>query len=1216
MIKLANSAFAKGDYQKSVKLYRKLLSDQVVLNPVFENSIQYLIDVCEERLKGQVIGFQAHPEDIKALEMQSFIFQDSFAVDTVSESREAFPPSIYDQGCLFLGSSDFEVGDALKRKIFDELIVSPFEKAGGSSINTSLFLFSKYDEIVFVLGQFTPNFITAVGKFLAYLPHFDATITEENGAYKIRVAMSRNEFLELGALLPLSAVNNSELLLLFIEWHMRGNSADHIGSPNHCPFSKILLEVLSATDLDESRKEFYRLLLSDSYLGRSLITTEQSICYGMVGVLDPENLYELGLISTGEISAENSSSGLHDTIQFISDEFLAASGLQLSELKRRDRKSKFFSINDLEKVGASSGYLLETIPVNLRTQKTAKNGLKVGIPPIPITSLCFSKESSFENDATSAGSSLGMSISVLMSSYNSKRSLWYSIFSLANQSHRPDEILVCDDNSSDDSLVEIEQLAQLYPGLNIRILSNLKNYGTYVSRNKMILETNCDLIAINDSDDFSSRNRFKLQLGDIARTGASLVLPQHYRFSSAGFPLGMEQRDSTQRRYKYRRPGVMSILYRRELHNMLGYYASERKGADSDWIERVSTLDGAIESSRSNTMFTIIEFDPERRHNLTGDIFSFGDSVLSYTFNETEERKRIKERMTARRLMNSDVGLRPHFLPTPTRRVIGNMATIPSRISGLKEVLESILPQVDELFLFLNNFEKDFDFESAVPLCHELRSKLLVRTCSEIGDRRDHIKFYEVCSYGSDTYYACFDDDLIYPSNYVDRLYFRSQCYSDSAILCVHGYEMWDNLVNFTEDSARRSRYFHFSESLSSDALVDIPGTGTLFTPAELIDTDFPDPPFGFIDLKVADYALEKDIPVVSVARDRNWIKELRYAESLYSEAKSGSNPAQAFAVYLSKKYEGVNRRSFKRNEVGGSPLSQLYSGLSISFSGSNVNHNPRQAFVISGYNCPTEAKRNVQSIFETLKTVENDNFELVFVIDGACQKTFNVVTEECKKLLSRWRYQIKLNAERYGPAISRYEGLRVLNRVPGDKFVIFLDLDDVVTTSMGRYFQLMAESNSKDTFYCGGWYFSNTTKAPWPSPNIEREAIDAESVFSMPFNLGHARACWVHDNLQLQSHEFQVGPVPVQYCSDVSFFSVLYKRLKLQRVERSFSKLYGYNYMLQQGTQKEFSSRKPPMAWYLLAKHWLSMNNSYEEKNSPGNETNCSAASAVGMTG
>jgi len=1189
MIRLANSAFAKGNFSKSIKLYRKLLSENVFSSPALEDSIRYLINVCEERLGGECLEHKEGSEDVKSLELQSYLFSDSSTFDDLNENLTPLISPFSESGGLFLGSSCLEVEGALKKNIFEELIVSPFDMPGGASINSSLFLFSKYDEIVFLLGKFTRAFAAAAERVLAHFPCFEATIVEESGEHKIRVTISRKEFLEYGALLPLGAACNSELFLLFLEWYLRGSCRDFDSEANDFPFLEIVLELVAASDCDESRKEFYRLLLSDSYTGRPLITSEQSICHGMTGVLEPENLYELGLFPAEAFSSYSSPNP--NGIQFISSEFLSAAGLSLAELGRRDREVSFCSFNALEDIGHKFGYLLETIPVNLRVEMPAKDGLKKGFPPIPLCSLYFSKQQANINDSAIDNYSTDASISVLMSCYNAKKSLWYSIFSLANQSHHPDEILICDDHSSDESLAEIEQLVLLYPGLNIRILSNLENYGTYISRNKMVLESHCDFIAINDSDDFSSRNRFKLQLLDIKRTGASLVLPHHYRFSTAGFPLAMEKRSGGLPAYTYLRPGVMSILYRRDLHNELGYYAAERKGADSDWIDRVATIEGAIVRSRPSAMFTIVEFDQECRNNLTGDIFTFGDTVLTYSFNESEERKRIRERMSLSQSANTNAALRPHFLQTPPRRVVGNMATIPARVDGLKVVLESILPQVDTLFLFLNNFQKDFDFDSAVPLNRDLRAKLSVRTSLEVGDRRDHIKFYEACSYGSDTYYACFDDDLIYPPNYIDRLYFRSQSYSDRAILCVHGYEIWNDLVNFTDDPARRSRYFHFSERLSNDALVDIPGTGTLFAPAELITTDFSDAPYGFIDLKFADYALDNAIPVVSIAREKDWIKELRYQDSLYVEAKSGLNPAQEFALYLSRKFEGKARRRFDIGKKGKGYISHLYSGLSISFGGFDGRDDLNQAIVISGYNCPKEAKRNIQSIFEALKTVENDNFELVFVIDGACQRTFSVVTEECKKLLSRWRYQIKLNAERYGPALSRLEGLRVLNRTPGDKFVIFLDLDDVATTSMARYFQLMAANSAKDTFYCGGWYFSNTIKAPWPSPNIEREAIYPQSIFSMPFSLGHARACWIHENLQLRSHEFYVGPDPIHYCSDVSFFSVLYKRLGLTRIERSFSKIYGYNYMLLQGTQTEFKNRKPPMAWYLLARHWLSSN-------------------------
>ncbi len=196
----------------------------------------------------------------------------------------------------------------------------------------------------------------------------------------------------------------------------------------------------------------------------------------------------------------------------------------------------------------------------------------------------------------------------------------------------------------------------------------------------------------------------------------------------------------------------------------------------------------------------------------------------------------------------------PQSVALRTRTVIGSMATIPDRKHCLHTVLSSILPQIDRLHLYLNNYDDNFDLFQEYPALKTFRDKIHCTRSQKIGDRREHARFNDVLNYGKEYYFACIDDDIIYPPDYIKRLSEKSKAYQDKIALCVHGYSLWNNLQDFTSDRCRKSRYFHFEDELDMDALADIPGTGTLFCPAEFLNNDFHDPPFGFNDLIIGNF--------------------------------------------------------------------------------------------------------------------------------------------------------------------------------------------------------------------------------------------------------------------------------------------------------------------------------------------------------------------------
>tara|TARA_Y100001958_G_C21134951_1_gene475281 strand:+ start:320 stop:1039 length:720 start_codon:yes stop_codon:yes gene_type:complete len=101
-------------------------------------------------------------------------------------------------------------------------------------------------------------------------------------------------------------------------------------------------------------------------------------------------------------------------------------------------------------------------------------------------------------------------ISVLMSTFNSEKTLERAIDSIVNQSYKNIEFLICNDGSTDNTKKILEKYANLYE--QIQIINNKNNIGLTKSLNLLIDKSKGDFIARQDADDYSDPQRLKEQI--------------------------------------------------------------------------------------------------------------------------------------------------------------------------------------------------------------------------------------------------------------------------------------------------------------------------------------------------------------------------------------------------------------------------------------------------------------------------------------------------------------------------------------------------------------------------------------------------------------------------------------------------------------------------------------------------------------------------------
>jgi glycosyltransferase domain-containing protein len=92
-----------------------------------------------------------------------------------------------------------------------------------------------------------------------------------------------------------------------------------------------------------------------------------------------------------------------------------------------------------------------------------------------------------------------VTVSVLLCNYNDARYLPDSLGAICNQTRPPDEVILLDDGSTDNSLEIIEDFARRYSF--VRVLKNETNRGVTYSINRLLGEARCDFIVWAAADD-------------------------------------------------------------------------------------------------------------------------------------------------------------------------------------------------------------------------------------------------------------------------------------------------------------------------------------------------------------------------------------------------------------------------------------------------------------------------------------------------------------------------------------------------------------------------------------------------------------------------------------------------------------------------------------------------------------------------------------------
>jgi glycosyltransferase involved in cell wall biosynthesis len=115
-----------------------------------------------------------------------------------------------------------------------------------------------------------------------------------------------------------------------------------------------------------------------------------------------------------------------------------------------------------------------------------------------------------------------MSLSVVVVNYNNSRYLRKALDSIVAQSYRPDEVIVADDCSTDDSCSIVAEYERAHPF--VKLIRNVKNLGPSGNRDFGIKAVTSANFVTLDSDDWFERGALEAINGSFCAAGASKTM--------------------------------------------------------------------------------------------------------------------------------------------------------------------------------------------------------------------------------------------------------------------------------------------------------------------------------------------------------------------------------------------------------------------------------------------------------------------------------------------------------------------------------------------------------------------------------------------------------------------------------------------------------------------------------------------------------------------
>lgn len=206
-----------------------------------------------------------------------------------------------------------------------------------------------------------------------------------------------------------------------------------------------------------------------------------------------------------------------------------------------------------------------------------------------------------------------MKVSVILPIYNGEKTLARTLESLANQTLKDFELVVCIDGSKDDSINIVKSFSSLFPKLII--LNNEVNLGLGPTMNKLVANATGQLIAIAEQDDFYYDYRLEEQVSifdKMPQIGMVSGIADFYNgekitFKFPGILLNKKQYPTGKEMFLLNYKNQIKVanscmMFRKEVHINYGLYFSKHYpnvGIDWSYVLRFSLVSEIYGTSKS-----------------------------------------------------------------------------------------------------------------------------------------------------------------------------------------------------------------------------------------------------------------------------------------------------------------------------------------------------------------------------------------------------------------------------------------------------------------------------------------------------------------------------------------------------------------------------------------------------------------------------------------
>jgi glycosyltransferase involved in cell wall biosynthesis len=451
-------------------------------------------------------------------------------------------------------------------------------------------------------------------------------------------------------------------------------------------------------------------------------------------------------------------------------------------------------------------------------------------------------------------------ISIIMPSYNNEAWITRAIHAALSQQEVRVELLVVDDGSTDDSISIARRIAESVP--NMRVIPLLRNFGCYYARNIGVLSASGSYVTIIDSDDIMTPDRIVRQM-DVMRLNPKAVACRcHQRRWTSDYSQPLSNL----------RPGLNSLLWKRNLTDLIGWYDSVRFSGDFEFLSRIqhSFGTGSIILTPDESYFTrmlnsSLTTNPENRvHILKEGKLEIELSAPRRLYEETfaawqKDFKSATPEGLHQIYIDFPMLSRPFRLgsdkqnasPSIGQKRIGAIVSSIAQQEQLRASLETIVPQIDELILYLDDYTNIPNFIKHSKIRAILSQKIKNDSCNNKN-------FFDFLR-GDNAYIFVFDSNLLYPKNYVAWMIHYIEMLSRSSVIGVRG-------IIFKESNFKNEKQVNTAAWHSS----------ILKPPYDNFETT------EISDLWLASMITKRDIPFFSIPCKKDWLN-LSFSSSILS---------------------------------------------------------------------------------------------------------------------------------------------------------------------------------------------------------------------------------------------------------------------------------------------------------------------------------------------